>query len=315
MSKPMGKTRPFAAALLCLAAALNGHAAGAAPVQIKDDRGVGVTLADVPRRIVSLLPSLTESVCTLGECARLVGVDRYSNHPASIQSLPKLGGIDDTSIESIVTLKPDVVLVAISSRLTDRLEALGLKVIALEPKTHADVQRVLGKVALLLGKPQAGAQVWQRIDEGIKEAAASLPSAARQLNVYYEVDSAPYGAGTSSFIGETLTRLGARNIIPAELGPFPKLNPEYVVRANPQVIMVGQRSAPGLPQRPGWNSILAVKNQRICVWTPDESDVLVRPGPRMAEAAALMARCLRQAAAGPVPLPTTPFNAPPGGMR
>ncbi|HLO95616.1 MAG TPA: ABC transporter substrate-binding protein, partial [Burkholderiaceae bacterium] len=88
MSKPMGKTRPFAAALLCLAATLSGHAAGAAPVQLKDDRGQSVTLPDVPRRIVSLLPSLTESICALGECARLVGVDRYSNFPASVQSLP-----------------------------------------------------------------------------------------------------------------------------------------------------------------------------------------------------------------------------------
>lgn len=315
MSKPPGKTRPVLAALLCLAATIGAPAANAAPVQVKDDRGVNVSLPDAPRRIVSLLPSLTESVCALGECTRLVGVDRYSNFPASLQSLPKLGGMDDTSIESVVALKPDVVLVAISSRLTDRLEALGLKVLALEPKTHADVQRVLGKVALLLGKPQAGVQAWQRIDDGIREAAASLPPAARQLSVYYEVDSAPYAAGTSSFIGETLTRLGARNVIPAELGPFPKLNPEYVVRANPQVIMVGQRSAPGLPQRPGWNGIQAVRQQRLCVWTPDESDVLVRPGPRMAEAAALMARCLRQAAAGPVPLPTAPFTAAPGGMR
>ena len=314
MSMWMGKTRPFAG-LLGLLAALCWNAASAAPVQLKDDRGQSVALADVPRRIVSLLPSLTETVCALGECARLVGVDRYSNYPTAVQRLPKLGTLEDTSIESIVALKPDVVLVAISSRLTDRLEALGLKVVALEPKTHADVQRVLGKVALLLDKPQAGAQVWQHIDEAIREAAAGLPPAARQMSVYYEVDSAPYAAGTSSFIGETLTRLGARNVVPAELGPFPKLNPEFVVRANPQLIMVGQRSAPGLPQRPGWNGIQAVKNQRICVWLPDESDVLVRPGPRMAEAAALMARCLRQAAAGPVPLPSTPFTAPPGGMR
>lgn len=289
--------------------------ATSAPVQLKDDRGVSLTLPDVPRRIVSLLPSLTESVCALGDCARLVGVDRYSNFPASIQALPRLGGMDDTSIESVVALRPDVVLVAISSRLTDRLEALGLKVVALEPKTHADVQRVLGTLAAMLGKPQAGAQTWQRIDDGIRAAAASLPPAARQLTVYYEVDSAPYAAGTASFIGETLTRLGARNVIPPELGPFPKLNPEYVVRANPQVIMVGQRSAPGLPQRPGWNNIQGVRQQRLCVWTPEESDVLVRPGPRMDEGAALMARCLRQAAAGPVPLPTAAFTAAPGGMR
>jgi len=163
----IGKTRPLASLLLPLLAALCWNAASAAPVQLKDDRGQSVTLPDVPRRIVSLLPSLTESICTLGECARLVGVDRYSNFPASIQSLPKLGGMDDTSIESIVALRPDVVMVAISSRLTDRLEALGLKVIALEPKTHADVQRVLGKVAQVLGKPQAGTQVWQHIDDGI----------------------------------------------------------------------------------------------------------------------------------------------------
>ena len=293
-------------------------AAAAAPAQtlkIRDDRGREVTLPGVPKRIVSLLPSLTETVCELGECARLVGVDRFSNHPASVQALPHLGGLDDTAVESLVALKPDVVLLAISSRLTDRLEALGLRVVALEPKTHADVQRVMNAIALLLNKPDEARRIWNRIDGAIKHAAASLPPAARGLSVYYEVDSAPYGAGTSSFIGETLARLGARNIIPAELGPFPKLNPEFVVRADPQLIMVGQRSAPGLPQRPGWNQIRAVRERKICIWVPAESDVMVRPGPRMAEAAQLMARCLREAAAGPVAVPTAAFTAPPGGMR
>jgi iron complex transport system substrate-binding protein len=179
----------------------------------------------------------------------------------------------------------------------------------------ADVQRVLGKVAQVLGKPDDARRLWNRIDGAISLSAQQLPPAARALSVYYEVDAAPYAAGRASFIGEILDRLGAKNIVPPELGPFPKLNPEFVVRADPQVVMVGQRSAGGLPQRPGWAGIRAVKDKKICVWVPAESDVLVRPGPRMGEAAALMARCLRQAAAGPVPLPTTPFNAPPGGMR
>lgn len=292
-------------------------AAGAAQavIRVADDRGVTVTLPEPPRRIVSLLPSLTETVCELGECARLVGTDRYSNYPASVSTLPKLGGLDDTSIEGLAALKPDLVLLGVSSRLMDRLEALGIKVAALEPKRMSDVQRVMGKVAALLGRPDDARRIWNRIDGAISQSAQSLPPEARGLSVYYEVDAAPYAAGTSSFIGEVLLRLGARNIVPAELGPFPKLNPEFVVRADPQLIMVGQRSAPGLPQRPGWSQIRAVKAQKICVWLPDESDVLVRPGPRMAEAAALMARCLRQAAAGPVPLPTVPFTAPPGGMR
>jgi iron complex transport system substrate-binding protein len=110
--------------------------------------------------------------------------------------------------------------------------------------------------------------------------------------VYFEVNSTPYAAGESSFIGETLTRLGMKNIVPAKLGPFPKLNPEYVVRANPDLIMVSVRSAQGLEQRPGWGGIRAVREGRICRFDALQSDVLVRPGPRMDEAARLMAQCL-----------------------
>lgn len=299
-------------ALLTLLAAA---ATQATAQPIKDDRGVTVELTAPPRRIVSLLPSLTETVCDLGDCDKLVGVDRYSNHPARVQALPKLGGLDDTAIEMLVALKPDVVLLGVSARVIDRLESLGLKVVALEPRSMADVQRVLGKVGQVLGRTEEARRLWNRIDGHIAQSAASLPAAARGLSVYYEVDAGPYGAGSSSFIGEILTRLGARNILPPELGPFPKLNPEYIVRADPQVIMVGQRNAVGLPQRPGWSSIRAVRQQKICVWVPAESDVLVRPGPRMSEAAALMARCLKEAAAGPVVWPSAPFNAPPGGMR
>ena len=260
-------------------------------VQLTDDRGRTITLAQPPRRIVSLLPSLTESVCALGQCARLVGVDRYSNWPDSIAGLPRVGGGLDPSIEAVVALRPDVVLMAISSRGAARLEALGVTVVALEPKTHADVQRVLGTLGQLLAVPDAQ-QVWRTIDASVSAAAQSLPATVRGTRVYYEVSRGPYGAGSSSFIGETLTRLGVQNIVSAQLGPFPKLNPEYVVRANPDLIMVGARSAAGLAERPGWAGIRAVREQRICEFGAEHTDVLVRPGPRMAEAARLMAQCL-----------------------
>lgn len=289
--------------------------ARAAPITLKDDRGASVTLPGVPQRVVSLLPSLTETVCALGDCAKLVGVDRFSNFPASVQTLPKLGGLEDTGIEALAALKPDLVLLGVSARVIDRLEALGLKVVALEPRNMADVQRVLGQVGQLLARPDEARRTWNRINGQIAQDAATLPPAARGLSVYYEVDAAPYAAGAASFIGEVLARLGANNIVPASLGPFPKLNPEFVVRADPQVIMVSQRSAAELAQRPGWARLRAVKSQRICAWLPAESDVLARPGPRMADSAALMARCLRQAAAGPVPQATAPAAAPSGGMR
>lgn len=269
-------------------------------LQLTDDRGVRVSFAQSPQRIVSLLPSLTESVCAMEQCQRLVGVDRYSNYPASVRSLPVLGGGLDPNIEGIVALRPDVVLLATSSRASQRLESLGIKVVALEPKSHADVRRVLGKIGVLLDIPEVvgAARLWRTIDASVEAAAQSLSPRARRARVYFEVNRGPYAAGESSFIGETLTRLGVKNVVPASLGPFPRLNPEFVVRANPDVIMVGNRSMQGMASYPGWGSIKAVKEQRICVFGVDESDVVVRPGPRMAEAARLMARCLEDKAPG-----------------
>ena len=260
-------------------------------VEVVDDRGVTVHLPQPPQRIVSLLPSVTETVCALGGCHRLVGVDRYSNWPASVRALPQLGGGIDPNVEAVVAQKPDLVLLAKSSRVVERLETLGLKVLVLEPKSHADMRRVLDKVGQVLGTSDAQ-RVWREIDASVSAAAQSLPASVKNTRVYYEVNNGPFAAGQSSFMGETLTRLGAKNIIPAALGPFPKINPEFVVRANPDVIMLGERSGPGLEQRPGWAGIRAVRDGRICRFTEDDSDVLVRPGPRMGEAARLMANCL-----------------------
>ncbi len=259
--------------------------------EVADDRGVRVSFAQPPQRIVSLLPSLAETVCELGACARLVGVDRYSNYPASLQKLPQVGGGLDPNIEAIVALRPDLVLMAVSSRASDRLRALGLKVVSLEPKTHADVRRVMLKIGEVLAVPDA-AKIWRTIDAGVSAAAQSVPASAKGLRVYFEVNQGPFAAGESSFIGETLTRLGVKNIVPANLGPFPKLNPEYIVRANPDLIMVGERNAGGLTQRPGWQSIRAVRDNRVCIFGTEQADTLVRPGPRMSEGARLMAQCL-----------------------
>lgn len=269
--------------------------AAAQPVTVTDDRGRTITLPAPPQRIVTILPSLTETVCELQQCHRLVGVDRYSNWPSAIESLPRVGGGIDPNIEAIVALRPDVVLVALSSRGSERLEALGLKVVALEPKTHADVQRVMGKVAQVLGlPPQEAGRLWRHIDAAVSAAAQSLPPEVRRTRVYFEVNRAPYAAGAASFIGETLARLGAQNIVPAALGPFPKLNPEFVVRANPDVIMVGARNADGMTDRPGWKRIRAVSEGRLCVFSHEEADTIIRPGPRMAEGARLLADCLRK---------------------
>jgi iron complex transport system substrate-binding protein len=279
--------REWIVAFCCALAAMPVQA-----VQVTDDLGRRVEIAQPPQRIVSLLPSLTEFVCALDACQRLVGVDDYSNFPAAVRALPHVGGLEDARIEAIVALKPDLVLVPTSSRALDRLRELGLKVLALEPRTFADVQRVLALLGPVLGARDADA-VWRRIESELASVARELPVAQRGATVYFEVSSAPYAASESSFIGELLARLGLRNIVPGALGPFPKLNPEFVVRADPQWIMVADDDVTRLPVRPGWERVRAIRSGQVCNFSAAQGDVLVRAGPRMAEAARLMVRCVR----------------------
>lgn len=288
--------RPGAAALLALGL-LAGAFAGAADavaqsVRVRDDRGVEVTLSAPPRRIVSLLPSLTESVCALGECARLVGVDRFSNWPDAVQSLPHLGGLDDAQVERIVALRPDLVLLSPSARAADRLQGLGLTLLALEPRDRADAKRALDVLGRVLDAAPRAAEAWTRIERQQREAAARVPARWRGRRAYFEVDAAPYAAGPESFIGETLAQLGLANVVPSGLGAYPKLNPEFVVRAQPDLLIAPRAALAEMRARPGWSTLRALRDGRVCGFDPAAYDPLVRPGPRMGEAALALADCL-----------------------
>lgn len=283
-------THPFAR--IAALAVLLWPLVAPAQITLTDDRGAALALRAPPQRIVSLLPSLTESVCALGACSRLVGTDRFSNSPDSVIALPKLGGIDDAQIERIVALRPDVVLLSPSTRVSDRLDSLGLKVLVLEARDHADVKRSLTLLAQMLGTPHEAERVWATIERDLRSATARVPAALRGKRVYFEVDATPYAAGAGSFIGETLARLGLANAVPAEFGPFPKLNPEYVVRIQPDIVMAGDRNLADMPRRPGWSALRALKNGHSCGFGLERYELLVRPGPRMGEAALALADCL-----------------------
>lgn len=249
-------------------------------------------VAAPPQRIVSLVPGLTESVCALGACDRLVGTDRYSNWPAAVQALPKLGGLDDVPIERIAALKPDLVLAAPSARAVPRLQALGLRVVVLHTRNHEDVQHNLQTLGQLLGDEAAARAAWAAIQAQMEQAAARVPAALRGRSVYFEVETSPYAAGPGSFIGQTLRRLGLVNIVPAALGPFPKLSPEFVVQAQPDIVMAETRNLQSMAGRPGWAALRALQRQQVCAFAAADYELLVRPGPRMGQAALQLAGCL-----------------------
>lgn len=267
------------------------------PYTLTDDRGRVVVVDKAPQRVITLLPSLGEIVCELKACDLLVGVDRYSNWPERVKSLPKLGGLDDTQLEALVKLKPDLVLLARSSRVTQRLESLGIKVVALEPQSQEDMHRVIQHIAGALHLPNAKERaetLWQSIQQKLDAAALRVPAKAKGARIYFEAGSGYFAAGEASYIGETLKRLGLVNVVTPAMGAFPQVNPEFVVKANPQIIFMGERAATDLKTRPGWQRIEAIQQHKICSFTPDQSDIVVRSGPRVPEAADLMVACLKR---------------------
>jgi len=283
----------FIAALLSFGLALAAHAS-----IVRDDLGRDVRFAEPPRRIITLLPSITETVCALGACDRLVATDRYSDWPVAVRALPKAGGLDDAQVELIVSLKPDLVILSRSQRITDRLADLGIASFALETDRYSDIEHNIDVLGQILGTSERAAELNDSIAARVRAIgdAARAARAGEGPRVYFEVDRAPYAAGPTSFIGELLARVGARNIVTADLGAFPKLNPEYVVRYEPDVIFVSATDAPSLAERPGWDKLRAVKEHRFCSFPPEIRDTLVRPGPRVADGMQAIADCLARVA-------------------
>lgn len=119
------------------------------PLTLQDDLGRTVTLQAPPKRIVTMLPSVTETVCALGACDRIVATDDYSDWPESVKRLPKAGGLYNPNPELIVSLKPDLVLVSKYGRLYETLERAGLTVYAVRTETYEDIfktVRTLGRL-------------------------------------------------------------------------------------------------------------------------------------------------------------------------
>lgn len=271
-------------------------AAGGPARSVVDDRGRELAPPAQVVRLVSLSPTLTESVCVLGACDRLVGVDRFSNWPESVTKLPHLGSLGSFNVEAVAALQPDLVLMAGDGPLVKQLERLGVPVLVLSPQRHADVANTLARLARVLGLPPARAQqVWENIRRELHDLAESLPTRDRGLRTWVEIDPAPWLAGPDSFLGETLALLGLANVVPAGSAPFVPMSREWALQAGPQLFVISDPQRQGLAAlraRPGWSRLPALREGRVCLFDGPDLDALVRPGPRLAEGARLLRDCV-----------------------
>jgi len=279
--------------LAALAWLATAHAAW--PVTVVDDLGREVTLSASPQRIVSLVPTHTETVCALAACERLVGRDTWSNFPSAVATLPDLGSAFAPDLEALVALRPDLVLVDEYSGAAEALAPLGLAVYAGTPQRLGELFDTIERLGRLLGAPTEAAVLAGRLRgelDGVAAVVADLPAPS----VFYEVDPSPYTVGPESFIGRLIALAGGRNVVPADLGDFPLVDPEFVVEADPEVIVLADApfgvDAAAVAARPGWGTIAAVRDGRVVELTQAQGDVLSRAGPRVGEALRLLARIL-----------------------
>ena len=263
------------------------------PLTVTDDLGREVVLEAEPLRVVSMIPSQTETVCALGACDRLVGVDEYSNYPAEVTDLPVLGNGFSPNVEAIVALKPDLVLVDESGGIAETLAGLGLTVYAGTAQTYEQVFDTFEVVGELLNLEDEAASLSNKV-KGEVDAVAALVADAPIPTVFYELDATPYSVGPDSYIGTLINKAGGRTIVEAGMDDFPLLDPEFVVAADPDVIVLGDapfgESAATLKERPGWEGLRALETGRVAELTPEQVDIVNRSGPRVAEAVRLFAQ-------------------------
>ncbi|MBA2667242.1 MAG: ABC transporter substrate-binding protein [Trueperaceae bacterium] len=277
-----------ALALLALVALSAALAQG-----VVDDLGRTVTLDRPPLRIVTMVPSHTEAVCALGRCDALVGRDTFSNFPPTVLALPDLGSAFSPDLEALVALEPDLVLVDEFSGIAEALAPFGIAVYAGTPQSFEEIFELFERLGRLLDARTEAAVLEGRI-RGEIAAIKAITAGASAPSVYYELDASPYSVGPDGFIGTLIAFAGGDNIVTADLGDFPLLDPEYVVASDPELIVLADapygESIETLRARAGWSGLQAVVDGRVFELDAAQVDVISRAGPRVADGVALLAR-------------------------
>lgn len=205
---------------------------------VSDDLGRPLDIEPPPRRIISLVPSLTELLFALGVGSLVVGVTRYCTEPVSaLRNLPKVGGTKNPDLALVQELRPELVLAnAEENRREDveKLQAMGLRVMVTYPRSVADVARVVRTVAQVTGAYEVG----QSLAAAIERAAASVPAAVA-IRVFCPIWKNPWMSfGTDTYGNDLLRIAGARNVCLGADARYPIVELERVAEQNPEVILL-----------------------------------------------------------------------------
>ncbi len=282
---------PFVALLALLAGCATSaiDLSSSYPLTLTDSTGTEVTIPAEPQRIISLLPSTTETLCALGTdiCGRLVGRDAFSNYPSEVASVAEVGSIFDPNQEKIIDATPDLVFSdkgvtaqAYNKRLTD----LGINVIASKAETYSEVFEDIKRVGQIMNRQEEAQTIVSDMQQEITSVREAVKDATKPTVVYFSYEFNGYGlASSTSFIGNLIEQANGENLITDE-NAFPVLSAEQVALLNPDMIITGTgATADDLAALPGWSDLQAVKDRNVFALNQAQRDVVSRPTPRMVD--------------------------------
>jgi len=293
-------------ALAALVAAERAPAQGATPqpqllaapaMEVIDETGRRVSVPQPVRRIVSLAPSLTETIYALGAQDRLVGVTDYCDYPPEARTKPRVGGIINPNLEEVVALKPDLVLLTKSANRRETaaaLDRLGLAAYATDPHSVEGVLASTSRLAEVIGARAAGAELLASLRARLDELKRLLGSRPPRRVLFVVWRDPLISVGRDTFLGDALRWAGAESVVETAQ-EWPRVSLEEVVRLQPDYLIfasaqpeAGQRDFEALRDQPGWRSLEAVRRRRVAVI----SDAVNHPSPRLVDAIFELARKL-----------------------
>ena len=263
--------------------------------QITDDSGKTVSLPVPVKRVISLAPNLTEIVFAVGAGDRLVGRTSYCDFPAEAKAVAEVGDTLHPSLERIIALKPQVVLVSTASQLevfAKQLQDHDIAVFVTDPHDLESVFRSIEKIGEILNLTEKARQIVDALRSRVSTVEQKIKGADR-VRVFYQLSAEPlYTAGKDSFVNDLIQRAGAVSVTSEVPGAWPKYSAEAALASKPDAIILPTGGSMGdgnaavaapLKRSP------AVLNGRVYKINDDH---LVRPGPRAVDGLEEMARAL-----------------------
>lgn len=253
--------------------------------------------ASIPSRIISLAPATTEILFSLGLGDRIVGVTSFCDYPDEAKKKPKIGGMSNPSLEAVVALKPDLIVMSTDGNpreVEERLRNMGLRTYVWTERTLAELPNGIRKLSAAIGVGERGVKLADEIEKVLNSSTFRVQSSKRSKVLYIVWPEPLLVAGPGTAIDDAIVLLGLENAAHKAVTSYPRYSIEELIREAPEVIFIGKGS--GMDMRSVSQGILkklstvpAVKNNRICY----VSDSLYRLGPRVVQGIEELAACIK----------------------